>query len=286
MPLWAFALIIISAFMHATWNYLSKRSKGGITFVWLFMVVSVVVYAPFAVGVFIFQDSKIGWGGFGFIIGSTVIHLAYTLTLQKGYKIGDLSLVYPVARGTGPMLAALAAIFIYHEQPTIIEFCGIFLVVSSVFILTGGFQIFKRSASVLPFVYGLVVGIMIASYTLWDKGAVSVLLIPPLLYFYGSMMGQLILLTPFVWQRRSEIRKEWRRNKTEAIGIGLLNPLAYLLILTVMIVVPVSHVAPVREISILIGTVMGTRLLSEGFGLRRVVAAGAMVTGVVIVAFS
>lgn len=285
MPLWAFILILISAFMHATWNYLSKRSQGGISFVWLFMVVSVVIYAPIAVGFFIFRSPHISAAGFAFMAGSTVIHLAYTLTLQKGYKTGDLSLIYPIARGTGPMLAAVAAIFIYHEQPTILEFCGIFLVVLSVFILTGGIKGLKQ-ASVLPFIYGLAIGIMIAGYTLWDKGAVSVLFVPPLLYFYGSIIGQTILLTPLIWKRRGEISDEWRQNRKEAIGIGILNPLAYLLILTVMTVVPVSHVAPVREISILIGTAMGTRLLSEGFGMRRFIAAGAMVAGVIIVAFS
>lgn len=286
MSLLAFVLIMISAFMHATWNYLSKRAGGGVAFVWLFMVISAVFYAPFAVIVIFYEHPHFTWLDGLFIFGTTVIHLGYYLVLQKGYKIGDLSLVYPVARGTGPMLTAIAAIFIYHERPTIIEFIGIFLIVLSVFFLTGGAKVLKDASSFLPLVYGLVVGAIIASYTLLDKGAVAVLVIPPLLFNYASILGQSVLLTPLVCRRWKEVRYEWKEHRKEAIGIAILNPLAYILILTTMVFTPVSHVAPVREIGILIGTVMGTRLLAEGFGLRRLTAAGAMVAGVIVIALS
>ncbi|WP_257351508.1 EamA family transporter [Pseudalkalibacillus decolorationis] len=282
----AFVLIIISAFMHATWNYFAKRSEGGFAFVWLYMAVSAVIYAPLVVGLLIFQDLSLGWPEVGFIVGSTVIHLAYSLTLQKGYKIGDLSLVYPVARGTGPMLATIAAVFIYDEHLSIIGLIGIIFIVLSVFTLTGGLQVLKQSASVMPLVYGIMVGVMIAGYTLLDKGAVSVLLIPPLLLIYGSILGQLIVLTPLARNHWKEVRYEWQNHRKEALGVGILNPLAYILVLIAMVFTPVSHVAPVREISILFGTVMGTRLLAEGFGLRRIAAAGVMVVGVIMVALS
>ena len=179
MSLLAFVLIIISAFMHATWNYLAKRSEGSFTFVWLYMVVSLIVYAPFVVLIVIFQGITIGWLEIGLIAGSAIIHLAYALTLQKGYTVGDLSLIYPVARGTGPMLVAILAVFIYDEQLNAVGIIGISLIILSVFILTGGLQVLKQSTSILPLAYGLLVGIMIAGYTLFDKGAVSVFLISP-----------------------------------------------------------------------------------------------------------
>ncbi|HET7579446.1 MAG TPA: EamA family transporter [Bacillales bacterium] len=286
MSLVALVLILLSAFMHATWNYYSKRAQGGVAFTWLFMAISTVIYAPFAILVILYQHSHFDWIDGLFIAGSTVIHLIYFLVLQKGYKVGDLSVVYPVARGTGPMLAAIAAIFIYNEQPSFIEFLGVFLIVLSVFFLTGGVKVLKNSASFLPLMYGLIVGVIIASYTLLDKGSVSVLLIPPLLYNYGSILGQFILLSPLAAQRRQEIRHEWKVHRKEAFMIAVLSPLAYILVLTAMIFTPVSHVAPVRELSILIGTFMGTRLLAEGFGKQRIAAAGAMVAGVIFVALS
>lgn len=286
MSLLAFGLIFISACMHATWNYLAKRSKGGTAFVWLYMVVSAIIYAPFVVVVLLYQEFSIGWPEIGMILGSAAIHLAYSLTLQKGYKVGDFSLIYPIARGTGPMLVAISAVFIFDERLTPLGMIGIALIVTSVFIITGGLHIFRRGASLLPLSYGLLVGVIISGYTLLDKGAVGLFLIPPLLLNYGSIIGQLFVLTPFVSRNWKEVRFEWKQHRKEAIGVGVLNPLAYILILTAMVFTPVSHVAPVRELSILFGAIMGTVLLSEGFGKRRIIAAGIMVVGIVAVALS
>lgn len=286
MSLLAFGLIIISACMHATWNYLAKRSKGGTAFVWLYTAISAIIYAPFVTFLLIYQEINIGWIGVGMIAGSAVIHLAYSLTLQKGYRVGDFSLIYPIARGTGPMLVAISAIFLYDEHLTPLGITGIALIVLGVFVITGGLHIFTQSNAFIPVAYGVLVGVIIASYTLLDKGAVNVFLVPPLLLNYGSIIGQLLLLSPVAKRNWKEIRSDWKQHRKEAIGVGILNPLAYILILTTMVFTPVSHVAPVRELSILFGAIMGTVLLSEGFGKRRIIAAGIMVVGVVAVALS
>lgn len=286
MSLLAFVIIIISAFMHASWNYLAKRSKGGVGFVWLYTMVSTVIYAPFVIYILIYQEISIGWIELGIIAGSAGVHLAYALTLQKGYRVGDFSLIYPIARGTGPMLVAISAIFLYDERLTPVGIIGIILIILSVFIITGGLRVLKQSSSVPPLAYGLLVGILIAGYTLLDKGAVSVFLIPPLLLNYGGIIGQLIILTPFAKRNWKEIQADWKNHRKEAIGVGVLNPLAYILILTTMVFTPVSYVAPVREVSILIGAIMGMVLLSEGFGKRRIIAAGIMVVGIVAITLS
>ncbi|GGK01066.1 DMT transporter permease [Lentibacillus kapialis] len=284
MSFLALTLIIISAFMHATWNYLAKRSEGGYTFVWLYMVVSIVAYAPFVIGFLVTRDSQIGWVEIGFMVGSAMIHLAYSLLLQKGYNIGDLSLIYPVCRGTGPLIVAVAAFFIYGETLTVTGVIGIVLITFSIFVITGGMEAIKKADTLVPLLYGLLIGVAIASYTLLDNGAVSVVMMQPLVLIYGSMIIQAATLTPFVFRRWHDVRHEWQRHKKEAIGVGILNQLAYVLVLTAMSFTPVSHVAPVREISILIGTIMGSYLLSEGLGPRRIAAAGTMVAGVVVVA--
>lgn len=286
MSLLALGIIIISAFMHASWNYLAKKSAGGFAFVWLYMAVSAVVYAPLVIYMFIFYDVQFGWAEIGFMAGSALIHLAYSLTLQKGYKIGDLSLIYPVARGTAPLLVAIAAVFIYGERLSLTSMIGILLIVGSVFIITGGLQAFKKSGATLPIMYGLLIGVLISGYTLLDKGAVSALLMSPLLLNYGGVIGQLIFLSPVAKRRWKEIRHDWKHLRKEAIGVGILNPLAYILVLTAMTFTPVSHVAPVREVSVLIGTIMGARLLAEGFGLRRMIAAGTMVVGIIAIALA
>jgi drug/metabolite transporter (DMT)-like permease len=285
MSLLALVIIIVSAFMHASWNYLAKRSDSGFVFVWLYLGVTAVFYAPFVIGLFIVQHISIGWAEIGLIAGSALIHLAYALLLQKGYKIGDLSLIYPVARGTGPLIVAITAFFLYQEKLTTLGTTGIVFIIAGVFIITGGFQVL-RGGSLLPVGYGVLIGVMIAGYTLLDKGAVSVFAMSPLLLNYGSFLGQFLLLSPFAKKEWPLVRKTWRLHRREAIGVGILSPLAYILVLTTMVFTPVSYVAPVREISILIGAVMGTYLLKEGFGARRIIAAMMVVIGVTAVALS
>lgn len=284
MSFLALALIIISAFMHAAWNYLAKRSEGGDVFVWIYMVVSLLVYAPFVTGFVLVQDVQIGWMELGFMAGSALIHLAYSLLLQKGYKVGDLSLIYPICRGTGPLIVAVAAVFIYGEKLSPAGIIGILLITISIFVITGGLDAIKRASTLVPVSYGLLIGVMIASYTLLDKGAVSVVMMQPLILIYGSIIFQALILTPFVVRDWESVRLEWRQHKKEAIGVGILNQLAYILVLAAMTFTPVSHVAPVREMSILFGTILGSLMLKEGFGRRRIAASCTMVAGVMTVA--
>lgn len=285
MSILAFLLIIISAFIHATWNYLSKRAGGGVPFVWLFMAISSVAYAPLAIGIILYQKPQFSWIDWLLIIGSMLVHLLYFVALQKGYKIGEFSVVYPVARGTGPMISSFAAVFVFSEHITIMTFLGIIFIVSSVFLLTGGTNIFKNFKSLAPVIYGLIIGTAIAGYTIIDKGAVSIRLISPLLLEYFGSLGQFILLTPYAIKQWKEVRFEWKQHRVEAFGVGILHSLAYILVLTAMVFAPVSHIAPLREISILIGALMGAKLLSEEFGTRRLIATGIMVVGVIMISF-
>ncbi|MEN1967142.1 EamA family transporter [Lentibacillus sp. N15] len=286
MSLFAFFTIILSACMHATWNFLAKKSDSGATFVWLYLTVSTVIYAPVMIIFFIVSPTVIGWTELLFIVGSVILHLGYSVTLQKGYKVGDLSVIYPIARGTGPLLVAIFAIFLFNEQLHFMGVVGVILIVVSVFILSGGFQMIRKIDSMLPISYGLMIGVMIAGYTLLDKGAVSIVLVSPLLLNYATILGQFLLLSPVAKKQWNQVKTDWSKHRKEAIGVGILNPLAYILILTTMMFTPVSHVAPVREVSILFGAIMGTYLLREGFGIRRGFASGMMVIGIIVLAFS
>lgn len=109
----AIILIISAAFVHALWNFLSKKAGGGVVFIWLFAFLSTVIYAPISVCILWITRPQIGWFGLSFIFVSALLHLLYFFVLQRGYSKGDLSLVYPMARGTGPMLSACAAIVFF-----------------------------------------------------------------------------------------------------------------------------------------------------------------------------
>jgi drug/metabolite transporter (DMT)-like permease len=283
----ALTLIIISAFFHASWNFLAKRAGGGATFVWLFTLCAVVLYGPLALGLFFWQNPHLTPLAWFFLFGSAMLHTTYFLLLQQGYRHGDLSIVYPLARGTGPALSTLAAILFLGERPTWLALIGGLLVIGGVFVVTGGLQLLKHGGNIRRSVlFGLLVGLVIAGYTLWDTYSVRVLTIPPLLVDYMPMVMILLILSPHALRHWPEVKAGWQHHRREAIGIGFLSPLAYLLVLTALTFTPVSYVAPAREMSVLIAVLMGTGLLNEGQARRRFVAAGMIAAGIIAFAIS
>src|SRR5919202_3674594 len=281
----ALVLVLLSAVAHATWNLFAKRAGGGARFIWLFEALASLLYAPLALAVIAVQRPHLGALGVAFLAGSVLLHLAYFLILQRGYSVGDLSLVYPLARGTGPTLSTTAAIAFFGERPTPLAIAGALLVAISVVILVGGPRLAPGAGGAGWAVgYGLLTGVVIAAYTLWDKRAVSALLIPPILLNWSNDLGRAILLLPLALRGKEAVRDLWRAHWQETLGVAILSPLAYLLVLTALVFTPVSYVAPAREVSILIGALLGSRLLSEGDAPRRLVATGAMILGVVALA--
>jgi drug/metabolite transporter (DMT)-like permease len=279
-------LVFGSAFIHATWNLLAKRVAGGAEFVWLMALCALVAYAPAALAylwlarpLFTLQHTLLA-------LVSGVIHIGYFVTLQRGYRVGDLSLVYPLARGTGPALATVLAVLFLAERPGPQALLGTLLVVVSVVVLTGGGRGEGGRNRRLAIVYGLVTGGFISLYTVWDGYAVGHAGAAPLVFMIAGEAARVLLMLPVAVRNRPEVARIWRDHKGATIGVALLSPLAYLMVLTAMSFTPVSLVAPTREISILIGTIMGARLLSEGHGRRRLAGALGMVAGVALLALA
>jgi drug/metabolite transporter (DMT)-like permease len=278
---WALTLILAAAVIHATWNFLNKRASGHATFTWLVAVLSALLYAPATITVIEVWQIKIDFVVFGMMAGSAALHTGYFVLLNQGYRVGDLSLVYPLARGTGPLLSSIAAIIFLAERPSIIALAGALLIIGGAVILTTNLSELRQTGPRDAILYALITGFFIAAYTLWDKQAVSHFAITPLVLDWGANVGRALLLTPLAVKYSDQAMTEWREHKYEAIACAVLIPLAYILVLTAMQFTPVSYVAPAREISILIGTLMGTRLLGEGDVPRRLAGACAMVLGVV-----
>ena len=279
MTLAALALVLAGALIHALWNLLAKRAQGGAPFVCLFSTVALVVYAPLVTAILVWQRPHIGPIQLVFIAGTAVLHTGYFLALQQGYRLGDLSLVYPLARGTGPMLTAAAAIAFFGERPGPIALAGTALIGGGIILLTSGREAWGRPNARRAAAYAVLTGMFIAGYSLWDKRAVTTYAVPPVVLDWGDNLGRAAMLAPAALTRRAEVREIWQRHRREVLLVGALSPMPYILVLTALVFTPVSYVAPAREISILAGVVMGARLLDEGDARRRIVAAGAMVLG-------
>jgi hypothetical protein len=108
----AISLVLAAAFIHASWNYLLKKSGGGVGFVWAFALLSSLLYAPLAIGAILIQHFQFSAEAFAYLLASALLHTGYYLLLDRGYRYGDLSVVYPLARATGPCLTVLVALLV------------------------------------------------------------------------------------------------------------------------------------------------------------------------------
>jgi len=298
VPTAALVLVLFAALAHAAWNVLAKTASGGATFVWLFSAMAVVIWLPAVVVALLVAPGSLGLEGIAFMVGSGALHALYFVLLQRGYRDGDLSLVYPLARGTGPLLSTGAAIVVFSERPSALALAGGAIIVVAVFSLAGagsgagaGSERGAGSGARVDALhrrhaigFALLTGVAIASYTLWDKQAVGPLGLSPVVYYWGTNVAETALLTPFVAHRRQELRRTWHAYRPQVLGVALLSPLAYILVLFALAHAPVSYVAPARELSILVGAVAGITVLDEGQPRRRMLAAAAIFVGIVALA--
>jgi drug/metabolite transporter (DMT)-like permease len=293
----ALALILVAAAAHATWNLFSKQASaaGASSFVWLMSLTATVLYAPVVAASVLLSPPRLTGLDWVFMTGTGLLQVGYFLFLQRGYRLGDLSLVYPLGRGSGALLAALAGIILLGERPGAAGVTGIVLVVAGVLVLgvpardPGSAPVPAPRPSPAPrassaIVFALVTGTFIASYTLWDKYAVSTLHVPPLVQGYASLPVMALVLMPSALRHRGRTMRVWRAYRPQVSGAAVLSPLAYILVLIAMSFTAVSAVAPAREVSVLAGVVLGRRLLGEGSLARRLTAAAAIAAGIVCIA--
>ena len=263
-----FALVLAAAICHATWNFFVKRINGGPELIWLFSVLSVLIYLPVALWISVMQKPEFGSWQIAFIIGSAGLHLGYFLLLQTGYRHGDLSLVYPTARATGPLLSTSFAVLMLGEAINGQIILGAVTIVIGVVYLTGGFNR-ATEKGYTSLVFGIGAGLLIGSYTVWDAYAVATLLIPPLILDYASSVGRVVVLAPIACRERSLIANHWKQHRLAVLAVAVFNPLAYILVLYALTFTPVVYVAPIRELSVLLTVLAGSLLLGEGKLMQR-----------------
>jgi drug/metabolite transporter (DMT)-like permease len=278
----AIALVLSAAVIHAGWNLLAKRRSDVLTFYWAFTVAGLVLYAvPFAIFVQRHPPSR---DGLPFVLISAVTHVGYGIFLAQAYSRTDFSVAYPVARGTGVLLVPLAAVPIFGEHPSLIAWLGIGLIVLGVIWLhLPGFRRALKQGGIRDVVSlpAILTGITIATYSLNDSAGVK--RIYPFVYLYLIFVLIALFLGPYILIARrpaliAEIRHRW-----PMVGAGLAVFGAYVIVLAAYRLAPVSYVVPMREVSIVIGSILGIRLLKEPFGRTRIAACTLVTFGVIAI---
>ena len=291
MPLSAFALILLAGVIHASWNIAAKKANGDSRFAFQSGVFMAVVWAP--VGITLGWSVVPTWGTkeWAFIVLSGVLHVFYYVVLLRGYRKSDLTVVYPLARGSGPMLSSLVAILFLGEKISLVGVAGIFGVVLGVFLVAGGPRLFHKKHDPVQrervqkgMRYGVLTGAFIAAYTVTDSYAVKFLAMSPILLDYMSNFVRLVLLLPAALQDRATTVRMWREQWKYALLVAAISPVSYVLVLYAVQQAPISHVAPAREVSMLFAALIGGHLLREGDRMLRLLGALFIAAGVIALA--
>jgi drug/metabolite transporter (DMT)-like permease len=290
VPFASLALVVLAALIHATWNLMSKRAAAaGPAFIFAYNLFACVAYAPWVLWLFAKGSITWSWVAIGCVVVSGLIHLAYSLCLQRGYQVADLSVVYPVARGTGPMLSSICAFLVLGETPTGLGLLGLVALVTGIALITtqGNLSAFRKPEGQVGVFWGSATGVLIATYTIVDAYSVTVLGVDPVILDWFSNLLRFVLLAPVVVQSHARfpglMRGKWRL----ALGVGVLSPLSYILVLAALgMGAPVSIVAPAREMSMMIGALFGMVILHERVGRWRLVGCAVLIAGVMSLAAS
>ena len=279
-------LVVAAAVAHAAWNLtIKKAGTSGAGFLWLTFAVGAVVFAPF--GIHSLVESGVDlrrWILLALVSGA--LQVGYFLLLQRAYRAADVSVVYPLARGTGPLLSVVFAMILLGERPGPIALVGTAVVIAGVVTigLAGGrSRLANRGVGIG---YGLVVGVLIAAYTLWDASAVTIGGMPPVALYWGSVVAQTVILAPAAVRERALLPGLVRTHPAAILTVGVLAPLAYILVLVAIQSAPVALVAPAREASVVIVSLAGWLLFREPHPAQRLTGAAVVLAGVALLALS
>jgi drug/metabolite transporter (DMT)-like permease len=278
----ALALVLAAALAHASWNLFLKKARGGPAFMTLAAAAATVIWAPAAAAQWLLTGYVFEPIHLVPIVASAVVHSGYFLLLDRGYRFGDLSVVYPLARATGPILTVIVAVAILGERPGPIALGGALLVVTGAYLLTGNpLRLLSRDRP-RGTGFALLTGATIALYTVIDKIAVSKFLVPPIVFDWWCVALRIFIFLPLALRtNRNALVESWRLDRRGILVVAIFSPLAYILVLMAMVFTPVSLVAPAREMSILFAAIMGAHFLKEGDVARRLIAASAIVIGII-----
>ncbi|HKU08976.1 MAG TPA: DMT family transporter [Bradyrhizobium sp.] len=286
MSLVPLALVVVAALIHASWNLLAKRAAAaGPAFVFAYNVVATVAYLPWVIWLLATREQTWSWPIAACFVASAIIHLGYSLCLQRGYQVADLSVVYPIARGTGPLFSSIGAFILLQEPPTWLGVLGLVAVVAGIGCIStqGNLAAFSQPKGQEGVRWGFATGSLIASYTVVDGYGVKVLAIHPVLLDWFSNFLRLFLLGPLMLRNPGHMMKAMQGYWWLAVGVGLFSPLSYILVLTAVDMgAPLSLVAPAREMSMMIGAIFGMLILREPVNIWRVVGCATIIAGVVL----
>ncbi len=284
MSLGALGLLLLAAVLHALWNLFVKRAGEKQIFTWWALVVGVVCFAPLLV-----FGAPLPARAWPYMLGSAAMEAVYFIGLTLAYKLGDFSLVYPLARGAAPALLAVWAALFLSERPTPLGLVGLGVLLLGLLIVgSGGWWSQRKAASVSLVAVGaaLLVALSISIYTVIDGAAVR--FVDPSPYTVVVLALSTVFTAPAVLARYGQkaMLAEWRANWLRIILVGVLMMVTYVLVLYAYTLAQVNYAGAIREVSVVFGALAGWFWLGEGFGAQRAVGSVLIFAGILVIALT
>ncbi|MBT5877038.1 MAG: EamA family transporter [Candidatus Latescibacteria bacterium] len=280
-----FLVVLVAAVFHAVWNFYARKMSGNIVVFWFALWVSVLVLLPLVAGLVVLEGVDAIWAmyrqGYPYMIGTGIFHIGYFILLARAYEYGEISVVYPVARGSGIGATAFCGWLFLNEDINWIGATGIGLVCLG--ILSMGAGVLRQNEQAIDgFKSALGVGVTIIGYSVIDKMGVGV--VNPILYIWTMFLVTVLAIWPLVISRhRGEVRKILARSRRSILIIGTGSAGTYLTILFAFTMGPVGYIVALREFAVVVGAVLGVVLLGEKLTAGKVVAIGTIAAGLVCI---
>lgn len=278
MLLSAFLLVICAAVLHALWNFTTKKVSGNLSVLYLALLFGCIILLPLS---FFLPPNLVAIrAGYPYLLATGIIHAFYFFLLSKAYNHGNISTVYPIARGSGVIGTTVVAVYMLGDTISLFGITGVLCTAAGILFL--GMRGGERVEYYRGVIFALLVGATIACYSIVDRTAVQ--LIQPVVYIFGLFVFTMVFLTPYMLvSKRDELREAWKTLKKYSLIIGGGAASAYLIILYVFRVAPVSYVVAVRELSVAVGALLGIWFLGEPLSIKKLIGIILVVLGLMMI---
>ncbi|RXJ69339.1 hypothetical protein CRV08_04865 [Halarcobacter ebronensis] len=266
MPLTVMLVVLLAALLHASWNFLVKQNSNK-----NFSMSAVVLgHTPFAFIALLFVPMP-EISSLPYIIAGALLHTGYQLFLLNSYKIGDLSQVYPLARGVAPLLVALITVFILKESLSYLEITAIIIICTGIISLV----LVRRSDGLRNYkaaFLAIVTGCFIASYSIVDGLGARVSQSPVGFYSFLTILNAVIFTLIVSYKQPNILKQVITKNSKLALSGGLFSFTAYSLVIWAFTMAPIPLVTALRETSIVFALLLGVFVLKERLDLVKLFA--------------
>lgn len=273
-----FLLVLIAALCHAAWNFATRKIAGNLVAIWLGLLLGCVVISPGVIVIFLHEGLRdaLQVKTMACVIATGLLHGGYFRLVSAAYEYGEISTVYPIARGSGIAFTAILAVLFFNERYTFQGIIGIGLISVGILLLS---TVANRGIDDLKAVMlSLGIGATIVAYTLVDK--IGVRYMSPVLYIWLMFLIAAVALTPSLKRRYGDTLGQMARQHVGyAIIIGCGSIGTYLMILFAFTMGPVGYVVAVRELSVVFGSIAGIVFLKERGTLTKIVSICIIVIG-------